>query len=336
MSSESGLKVAPSTATALAEEASRRPASRASSTMRAAAAHVDRVDLAQEGQRLVGAELAGAGHEGADVLGQAAAAEADPGAQELAADAVVVADRLGQLVDVAAGGLADLGHRVDEGDLGGEEGVRGDLDQLGGREVGDHERGALGDRRRVHLAQQLLGPLGRARRPRSGPGAGCPPRRSPRAGTPGSRPARRPRRPGASSASCAASRSAVPTGTVDLPTTRRARSQVRGQRLDGGVDVATCRHAYSPCFCGVPTQTKCTSPNAADLLAGGGEAQPPVELEAALLRSSSSRPGSYIGTPAREQRLDLLRRRRRGRAPRSPARPCTRRGWRRGSRCRSR
>ena len=48
-------------------------------------------------QRLVDAELAGAGHERADVLGQAAAAEAEPGAEELAADPGVVAERLGQL-----------------------------------------------------------------------------------------------------------------------------------------------------------------------------------------------------------------------------------------------
>ena len=57
------------------------------------AAHVDRVDLAQEGQRLVGAQLAGPGHERADVLGQAAAAEAQPGTEELRADPLVVADR---------------------------------------------------------------------------------------------------------------------------------------------------------------------------------------------------------------------------------------------------
>ena len=45
----------------------------------------------QERQRLVDAELAGPGHERADVLGQAAAAEAEPGVQEPAADPGVVA-----------------------------------------------------------------------------------------------------------------------------------------------------------------------------------------------------------------------------------------------------
>ena len=50
----------------------------------------------QEGQRLVDAQLAGPGHEGADVLGQAAAAEAEPGVQEAAADPGVVGQRLGK------------------------------------------------------------------------------------------------------------------------------------------------------------------------------------------------------------------------------------------------
>ncbi len=69
--------------------------------------------------------------------------------------------RVGQLRDVGAGGLAQLGHRVDERDLGGEEGVGRRLDQLGGGEVGDQEGRALGDRTGVDLAQQLLGALRR-------------------------------------------------------------------------------------------------------------------------------------------------------------------------------
>ena len=56
--------------------------------------------------------------------------------------------------DVRAGGLADLGHGVDERDLGGQERVGGDLDQLGGREVGDQARRAGGQRCGVHLVQQ--------------------------------------------------------------------------------------------------------------------------------------------------------------------------------------
>ena len=61
-----------------------------------APAHVDAVDLAQERQRVVGAQLAGAGHERADVLGQAAAAEAQARVEESPADARVVAQRVGQ------------------------------------------------------------------------------------------------------------------------------------------------------------------------------------------------------------------------------------------------
>ena len=49
-------------------------------------------------------------------------------------------DRVGELHDVGTGGLAELGHRVDEGDLRGEERVGGVLHQLGGREV-DHDIG---------------------------------------------------------------------------------------------------------------------------------------------------------------------------------------------------
>ena len=44
--------------------------------------------------------------------------------------------------------LAQAGHGVDEGELGGEERVRGVLDELGGGRVGD-------DRRRTRVAEQL-------------------------------------------------------------------------------------------------------------------------------------------------------------------------------------
>ena len=73
-----------------------------------AAAHVDGVDLAQEGQRLVRTQLAGTRHEGADILGQAATAEAEARAEEFAADAFVVADSIGELDHVGTGNLADF------------------------------------------------------------------------------------------------------------------------------------------------------------------------------------------------------------------------------------
>jgi len=69
------------------------------------AAQVDLVDLAQERHRLVDAELTGPGDERADVLGEAAAAEAEAGPQELVTDPLVVPDRLGQRGHVGAGGF---------------------------------------------------------------------------------------------------------------------------------------------------------------------------------------------------------------------------------------
>ena len=99
MSSLLGLNAAPRTPT-------RRPVKRVVERLpgevdhAAAAALVDRVDLAEERQRLVDAELAGPRHERADVLGQAAAAEAEAGMQEPATDAAVVRQRLGQLLHV--------------------------------------------------------------------------------------------------------------------------------------------------------------------------------------------------------------------------------------------
>src|SRR5699024_3316837 len=107
-----------------------------------AAAVVDGVDLAQEAERLGHAVLLGARAEGADVLGQAASAEADAGAEELRADAVVHADRAGHVGDVRTGDLAHLGDGVDEGDLRGQEGVGGDLHQLRGL-VAHHQAGCL-------------------------------------------------------------------------------------------------------------------------------------------------------------------------------------------------
>ena len=85
---------------------------------------VDGVHFLQEPDRLPDAEFPGPVREGADVLREAAAAETQARLEEAAADAAVVGERLRQDVDVRAGRLADLRHRVDVGDLGGEEGVR--------------------------------------------------------------------------------------------------------------------------------------------------------------------------------------------------------------------
>ena len=121
-----------------------------------AAAPVDGVHLAQEREGLVDAQLPGPGHERPDVLGEAAAAEPDAGLEELLPDPVVVADGLGQPGHVPAGRVTQLGHRVDERDLRGEERVGGHLHQLGRRVVRHHQRGALAQRDGVALVEDLL------------------------------------------------------------------------------------------------------------------------------------------------------------------------------------
>ena len=75
------------------------------------------------------------------VLGEAGAAIAGAGMEEFGADPVVEADAARHVLDVGADRLAQIGHLVDEGDLGGEEGVGGIFDQLGGAPAGD-ERAA--------------------------------------------------------------------------------------------------------------------------------------------------------------------------------------------------
>src|SRR5690606_4387431 len=121
------------------------------------AAQVDGVHLVQERHGLSRAELGGARTARADVLGEAATPEADPGVEELAADPLVVADGGGELGDVRAGQLGDLGHGVDEGDLRRQEGVGSDLDQLGGGQVGDDDRCLVDlDGPRVDLTQGRL------------------------------------------------------------------------------------------------------------------------------------------------------------------------------------
>jgi hypothetical protein len=77
-----------------------------------------------------------------DVLREAAAAVADPGVEEARPDPSVVAHALGDQLHVGADPVADLGDLVDEGDLGGQERVRGVLDHLGGAPVAGHDRAA--------------------------------------------------------------------------------------------------------------------------------------------------------------------------------------------------
>ncbi len=103
-------------------------------------------------------ESVGADGQGADVLGQTATAETESSVEKLPADPLVVAERVGEQDDVAAGGLTHLRHRVDEADLGGEEGVGRGLDQLGRGQIAAHHGGGVAERQRIHLFQLGQGP----------------------------------------------------------------------------------------------------------------------------------------------------------------------------------
>ena len=150
MSSLLGLNAAPSTAMRLPDRSP--PTARArQGDDPLAAAEVDVVHGGQQVHERVDALVRRGGAEGADVLGQAAAAEAEAGREELAADPLVDADRVCELDHVRAGGLAHLRHHVDKGDLGREERVSRDLHQLGGLKVHGQSGNAGGKRGRVHL-----------------------------------------------------------------------------------------------------------------------------------------------------------------------------------------
>ena len=130
-SSLSGLNAAPSTATRAPPAIEPPQTSTRQVDHPAATPHVDRVDLPQEGQPPARRRSSSARAMNARMsFGRQPPPKPRPGVEELASDPLVVPDRVRQLRDVAAGGLAQLGHRVDEGDLGREERVGRDLDQL--------------------------------------------------------------------------------------------------------------------------------------------------------------------------------------------------------------
>ena len=106
------------------------------------------------------AEIVGRLDQRPQILREAGAAEARAGGEELRADAVVEADAERQLLHVGAGQLAEPRQLVDEGHLGGEEGVRRVFDEL--RRLhrrGDDQRPALAGQRHVELLEQLARPL---------------------------------------------------------------------------------------------------------------------------------------------------------------------------------
>ena len=162
------------------------------------------------------------------------------------------------------------------------------------------------DERRVDLAHASCSPRSPTRRrTRAGPDAACPRSPSPRAGTPGSRRARRPAPAGALLVEVRARcRSAVPTGTVDLPDDDRLAAQKRRECRRRRRRHSVRSAAYSPFFCGVPTQRKCTSPSAATSSYDVVKRSRPA---ARFLRSSSSSPGSKNGHLAGGESRDLGR-----------------------------
>ena len=92
---------------------------------------------------------------GADVLGEAAPAVADAREEEVEADPLVVADPAPDVVDVGAVGLAEVGHLVDEADLGGQQAVGHVLGHLGALGRHDQERPVGAEERGVQLVQPL-------------------------------------------------------------------------------------------------------------------------------------------------------------------------------------
>ena len=85
---------------------------------RAPASQVDVVDPAHERHGVLDPELAVPVHEGPDVLGEAAAAEPDADVEELATNADVVPDRVGEGHHVGTDHAAQVADGVDKGDLG--------------------------------------------------------------------------------------------------------------------------------------------------------------------------------------------------------------------------
>ena len=117
---------------------------------------VDRVHLAQQAAGPGRAELLGGGHERTDVLREATTTESETSVEEGLSDATVRSQGGGERGDVPTGGIAEIGDRIDETDLGGEEGVRARLHQLRRSGVHHHQRRALGQRFGVDLPDELF------------------------------------------------------------------------------------------------------------------------------------------------------------------------------------
>lgn len=74
-----------------------------------------------------------------DVFFEATSAKAGSGFEEFCADAAVGSDDAGDLFDVGSRGFAEAGDGIDGGDALGEEGVGGELGELGAPDVGGED-----------------------------------------------------------------------------------------------------------------------------------------------------------------------------------------------------
>ena len=106
------------------------------------------------------ARFLGDAGKGRCVLGEAGAAETGARMQEVAPDAAVEADPLGDILDVGAKPLAEVRDLIDEGDLGREKAVGGVLDQLRRLEGGEQHRRLDEEERPVERPHDCLRPLG--------------------------------------------------------------------------------------------------------------------------------------------------------------------------------
>lgn len=85
------------------------------------------------------AMLGGDINESGDVFGEAAAAIADAGLEEVLADAFIEADAVGNVVDITTGEFANAGNGVNEGDFGGEERIAGVFNEFGAFDVSEED-----------------------------------------------------------------------------------------------------------------------------------------------------------------------------------------------------
>ena len=80
----------------------------------------------------------------------------EAGVEEGTTNALVHADAFGHLFDVAAAGVADCGHRIDVGDLEGEERVCSVLDKFRAVDVSDKHRRDEGFVELLHEGQGAI------------------------------------------------------------------------------------------------------------------------------------------------------------------------------------